>query len=376
MQALYLSYTVGSIVSPLATEPFMSVSREMGKSRNLGQFNNTEENDNTYRSTDCATCQGNFEYPVATENSNNFTHDILMTVINSNFTNTTQPLDNIPSGQTITESLSIHQAFMMTCGLVLCSAIPYLVMVLIGDFDIIATSNSNKDTIVTKEAEPLQEKHDTIVVIETVTQKTEGKRKYFVLACVAGVNLLYSATEDSLGDFLVTFALKYLEWDSSSSVALISLYWAGSCIGGLGGMVLVRVLRPTKLLLFSHLLWITTFLLSLLAGLFRIDVMIWIFVPSSGFFMVLIIPAAISWTEENVCHVTGKISSLFMIATGTGIAVNPTFIGYMMEEYTYVSFLSILFIESVICFGLYILAFTFRNFRYTPGKKVKKVEVH
>ncbi|XP_045191679.2 sodium-dependent glucose transporter 1-like isoform X2 [Mercenaria mercenaria] len=368
MQALYLSYTLGSIASPFATEPFMSAVKHTIVNVTESHNNSGSELTSNQNISACLNC-GENEYDIFQNpfenvqgSSRNYSTDWLL---HNNVSN------NVTSSNGLTEAIQIHKAFVMTCILVLCSSIPYLVMVLIGDFDIKATKNTKTESVVEKEEEPLQEKVNTVTVIEIGTTKIKGRRKCFVLACIASVNLFYSATEDSLGDFLVVFALDYLEWDTSSSVSLISLYWVASCIGGLAGVILVRCLRPTKLLFFAHLLWITAFLLSLLASLYRIDIMIWIFIPSSGFFMVLIIPAAISWTEEYVCHITGRISSLFMIATGTGIAANPRFLGYMMEKHTYVSFPCILFIESVICFGLYVLAFVFRYFRYTPDNEVK-----
>ena len=325
---------------------------------------NSENTTNVFNISNCTnvTCEHEIDTPrrPVSSSQNSSYYYTFESVFDKNISNISlvSNISNISA-----DDIQIHNAFTMTCVLVLFSSLPYLVMVLMGDFDVKASIKTSKDTNTEKEVEPLREKNEVIVVIETGTRTIQGKRKCFVIACIAGVNLLYGATEDSLGDFLVTFALDFLHWDNSTAVTLISLYWVASCIGGLAGVFLVRCLKTTKLLFIAHLFWIATFLLSLIASLYRINVMIWIFIPSSGFFMVLIIPAAISWTEENVCHITGRISSIFMIATGAGLAANPRFLGYMMETHGYISFLCILFIESVICLGFYVLAFTFRYFR-------------
>ena len=369
MQALYLSYTVGSIAVPFATEPFMSSGHHaLNNDAEILQSNNNNYTD-TYSLLTCTNCGDIYDTSQGPLNKNqNTSYNYTIDSFLANNISNTSSVSNISA-----DDIQIHNAFTMTCVLVLCSSLPYLVMVLIGDFDIKAKTKTDTatNTKVENEVEPLREKSEIIVVIETGTKKIEGKRKCFVLACIAAVNLLYGATEDSLGDFLVTYALDFLQWDNSAAVSLISLYWVASCIGGLVGVFLVRSFKTTKLLFIAHLFWISTFLLSLLASLYRINVMIWIFIPSSGFFMVLIIPAAISWTEENVCHITGRISSIFMIATGAGLAANPRFLGYMMEKHTYVSFLCILFIESVICFGFYVMAYIFRYFRYKSNDDVK-----
>ncbi|XP_060587977.1 sodium-dependent glucose transporter 1-like isoform X2 [Ruditapes philippinarum] len=366
MQALYLSYTVGSIAVPFATEPFMSAHHHVVINGTKSFQTYGDNNTGAFNLSICTVCNTTYNDMLSLDNNQSSVYNHTVgSMFDKNISN-----ESLASN-ILKDDIQIHNAFIMTCVLVLCSSFPYLVMVLIGDFDIKANIKTVKDVNTEKEIEPLREKSEIIVVIETGSRKIEGKRKYCVLACIAGVNLLYSATEDSLGDFIVSFALDFLHWDTSSAVSLISMYWVASCIGGLAGVFLVRCFRTTKLIFIAHLLWISTFLLSLIASLYRINIMIWIFIPSSGFFMVLIIPAAISWTEENVCHITGRISSLFMIATGTGLAANPRFLGYMMEEHTYVSFLYILFIESVICFGFYVLAYTARYFRYKSDDDVK-----
>ena len=73
--------------------------------------------------------------------------------------------------------------------------------------------------------------------------------------------------------------------------------------------------------------------------------------------MVLVIPTVISWCEENVCEISGKVSALLMISTGIGIGANPTLIGYMMEEYTYVCFVYILVVEAALCGALFTAAY-------------------
>ena len=58
--------------------------------------------------------------------------------------------------------------------------------------------------------------------------------------------------------------------------------------------------------------------------------------------MVVFIPNIVSWTEIYVCNVSGKISSLIIMSTGAGIALNPPFIGYLMDTYSSICFLYVL----------------------------------
>ena len=51
-----------------------------------------------------------------------------------------------------------------------------------------------------------------------------------------------------------------------------------------------------------------------------------------------------------MCGVNGKIAAMIIMFTGTGLACNPSFLGYMMEKYSYMQFLYVLVIEACICF--------------------------
>lgn len=327
MQALYLSYTLGGIVVPFGTRPFMLPRSGLKHSVSMN------------KSTSSDAMYNYVHIHQLTDESNTS-----KTEFNSSFSKDDGGPFEHSEGQ-------IHYALILTSVLLIISAIPYFVMNLLKGFDqrrVCYSSDENSDP----EKTSLRENN-----IDKTAAKTSGKRKWFVLTCVFGVSLFYSATEDSLGDFLVTFCIDYLEWDNNSSVTLLSLYWIASCVGGLTGVILVRVLHTSKLLFLAHIAWVLIFLASLIASVYKIHIMVWIFLPMSGFFMVLIMPAVISWTEEHVCDVTGGVSSMIMISVGSGLAANPKFIGHMMESYSYLAFIYILFVESILCSCFYVVGY-------------------
>ena len=103
---------------------------------------------------------------------------------------------------------------------------------------------------------------------------------------------------------------------------------------------------------------IFAFLGALLCSQFKCHDLIWMCIPLSGMFMVVIIPNIVSWTEIYVCNVSGKISSLIIMSTGAGIALNPPFIGYLMDTYSSICFLYVLSIESFLCTLCFIFAYS------------------
>jgi len=112
-------------------------------------------------------------------------------------------------------------------------------------------------------------------------------------------------------------------------------------------------------------------LVVMMAAIWKIHILVWVSITVSGLCMVLLIPTVISWTSENVCEISGKVSSVIMIATGVGLAANPTFIGHMMGEYSYLYFFYILLSEAVICTLLFVLANAVKGYgsRYEKSEK-------
>lgn len=320
MQALYLSYTIGGIIVPFATKPFM-----MSHHSQINELSNATSNTTDNCSTDFTGSMNITELASIKQNTSFFEDTSIENMKNQ-----------------------IQYAFVVTSALVFLSAIPYVIMASIGGFDFRDPMNSTKSD-----------------VVDGPTRICTGKRKWLLLSCSIGVTCLYCATEESLNNFIVTFCIDYLEWDDAFSVTLLSMYWAASCIGGLGGIVIVRILRTNKLLFITNIAWMSTFLVSLIAGLYKIHTLIWIFIPLSGLVMVIIMPAIISWTEEHVCDVTGVVSSMITISSGIGLSANPVFIGYMMENYSYMTFLYILFVESLLVF----ICFLFGSFWQIRIKK-------
>ncbi|WAR12929.1 MFS4B-like protein [Mya arenaria] len=366
MQALYLAYTVGGVASPFVTRPFMSdeVPRE-------------GTTDSQTRATTPATLKRvdkeQFYGPIDSENVN-YSFRILQT--NTNWTrylnssemnnpvlkiNETQSLPpELNNLSKVEEAVVIQYAFIITSVLLFLSAIPFLAMIVSGKF---ITNRQLRMELIVEDGKPDTEEmarekqaFTDVTLTKSKHTKLEGKQKIFLLILAAGVHLMYNAAEDSFGDFIISFCLDYLYWDNTQSVILLSLYWLSSCIGGIAGIFLVRILGSTKLLIIAHLAWLGTFMLASLASVFKIDILIWISMPVSGFFMVHIVPAAFTWTSENICPITGKVSSLFLIATGVGIAANPTVIGYLMEEYTYVALMYVLTVEAFLSVIMFLVA--------------------
>ena len=317
MQCLYLSYTLGGIISPLLTRPFMT-----SQPRNHLHSNHMSSTESMFSNT-------------------TFTLDYIYNVTNDvMFVEETNTL-NVTLNKETGETSDIYLAFILTSILTLSASIPYCIMLIDGGH-----------------------KYDVKVRDTGTHNMSEHKRtsskvkRYSVVILVCLVNLLYAATEDSLSDFLITFCLQQLEWDRTKSVLLLSLYWTASCVGGILAVFIIKPHRIVKMTFCACTIWILAFLGALLCSQFEFHDLIWMCIPLSGMFMVVIIPNIVSWTEIYVCNVSGKISSLIIMSTGAGIALNPPFIGYLMDTYSSICFLYVLSIESFLCTLCFIFAYS------------------
>ncbi|WAR12927.1 MFS4B-like protein [Mya arenaria] len=373
MQALYFSYTVGGIISPFATEPFM---KELPRKEVVRSENQTINDASEY---------------------NKYNEEIYVN-LTINTTSTTM----VDEDQLIDASF-IHIAFIITGVLGALSCIPYAVMVVFGGFDIKAsqtrtsisdgqsyevehlerdnaedcidpdlkeeaknvsfrgntrqnTSDGDSSELECLEIEEAEDgiSPDLQANKEIVKRDMTGSRLYAVLFCIGMLNLLISAAEDSLCSFLLTFCVDFLEWGTRPAATVSALYWVTGAIGGLCGIVIVRVSSTTTLLYVNQIAWLLTYIVALAGAHFRIDALIWICVPGSGLFAIQIIPLSISWIEENVCNVNGKVAAFIMLMTGIGVAANPSLFGFLMQEYSYMYMWYILVTQSVFCLAFYV----------------------
>lgn len=329
MQALYLSYTIGGIVCPLLTRPFMTT--HINEETTLGRTDEKELSE------------------IAISNNFNKSADQVVLIYNASIPNLNESivsslyvtdLPNATLGEIGKQKPHIHLAFIITGVLTALTAVPYCIMSYLGKYDVKAKDNSAS-------------LHEDV----KTNPRTSKYRSFIIIFCICAVNLLYAATEDGIGAFLVSFCLYQLQWDKTRAVILMALYWSSSCLGGLIAIFIVRRLELAKMTFTALTIWMSSFLGALVCCQFQFYNLVWLFIPVSGMCMVVIIPNVISWTEAYVCDVSGKVSSLLMMSTGIGIATNPPVIGYLMEKYSILCFLYVLSIESLICTLFFICAY-------------------
>lgn len=213
-------------------------------------------------------------------------------------------------------------------------------------------------------------------------QDTSYNRKISLISkVVIIVNLMfivgvYVAVEETTMGFLTAFCVKQFDWTKANGSYATSAFWATFAFGRFLGIFIIRLFKPYKLI-FTHILIIMfSFTGLLVTSLFGFGVGVWVFTPIAGFGMSVIFATIFTWTENELLPVTGKISSLFLIAASLGGMSNPLVIGTLMDTITPMSFCYLLLGETILLFLLYVSASLIAHrMNKVYGKLRKNVEI-
>ena len=179
------------------------------------------------------------------------------------------------------------------------------------------------------------------------------KIKATFLVLLALLMMSYCVMEDGFASFLMTFSLSYLGWDKVTGSYATAVFWAVFVIGRFVGIFMVSRFKQ-KTLLTTYFLLITLSLVGfLLAALFRMVPLIWIFTGTLGFSMSVVFPCIFGWTSENIMQITGKISAMFLVSAGIGAMIFPLLVGYLMEFHSPMWFIYSLLIAIMLTLVIY-----------------------
>lgn len=312
MQALHFSFGLGGIMSALVTEPFLS--------RNQCLF--IPANNMTVPDTPNALSTAGVSMAMVVMPSNT-----------SELYNRTTCIET--KGET-----NIHYAYVISFVVIAPAAIPFFVMY----FKSLLSNKTPHEIAVSKGQ---QKRPDKLPL----------KLKIVLLALLFMLMLTYCAVEDTFAGFLTTFCLKYLKWGTQNGSYLTSLHWIAFSVGRFSGIFLINCFRPVKMLMAYGLFMILSFVGLLIGSLTFTSQVIWLCVPLAGFSMSIIAPTIFTWTEESILRVSGQVSSVLVTAAASGLALNPLFVGYMMDNVAPITFVYILLAETCFMFAIFLTIF-------------------
>ncbi|XP_033761422.1 sodium-dependent glucose transporter 1-like [Pecten maximus] len=310
MQALHFSFAIGGIVSPLATSPFLL---------------DTPEDSNYTFTTDDTHISPYSDYNI------NVSYYTNTTIINSSiFDNASFSLTND------LDKSRLYIAYCITAAMNISCTIPLFIMYLRSLKQ--QRLNSKKKTAVNR-----------------ITREHTFGFKILILVCLCQFMAVYCAMEETFTAYFASFCVTQLAWSKVQGSYATSLYWAVFGLARFSGIWVVKYVSPTKIICVLTIVLCVDLGVLYVSSSFSIDGGIWACAVFTGASMSLIYPSLILLTEDKLLPVSGKIMSLFIMASSGGTIANPIILGYLMETFTPMWFTYLLFGESVVLIILFLV---------------------
>ncbi|KAK6192324.1 hypothetical protein SNE40_003809 [Patella caerulea] len=181
--------------------------------------------------------------------------------------------------------------------------------------------------------------------------------KYHILTIVL-LNLFYvaySLVDNTFAAYLMTFVVIHLKWTKARGTQITSVYWAAFAVSRFSGIFIIRCLRPVVMLFICIAGLTISFTGILLCSHFQIHVGIWIWSVLVGLSMSIVFPNGFTWAQENLLNITGKVTSLILVAASAGTVINPVIMGYLMEELSPMWYCYLLVGDSILCLAIFVV---------------------
>ncbi|OWF39619.1 sodium-dependent glucose transporter 1A-like [Mizuhopecten yessoensis] len=159
--------------------------------------------------------------------------------------------------------------------------------------------------------------------------------KYIIYFVVIGSSLLFlgMALGEGFISYLAVYCVDQLGFTTAEG-ALISAISGGSNIAAIVVALFASCLN-TLVYLGIHIVGtLVSVGVFLLCSVFNFTAGVWLLAGVIGFFRAMIFSLTLTWTNEYITPVTGRIASLFMVSTSVGCAVVPVLLGALMETYS------------------------------------------
>ncbi|XP_050419475.2 sodium-dependent glucose transporter 1-like [Patella vulgata] len=172
---------------------------------------------------------------------------------------------------------------------------------------------------------------------------------------------LASSVEDTFAAFIMTFVVMQLNWSKAQGSQITSVVWAAFAIMRFVGIFLIRYTTPVKLLFIFIVMSMLSLTGFLVCSHFAFSIGVWVFAALVGISVSTIFPTGVTWTNQALIKVTGKVTSSIIIACSIGSMINPVIIGYLMQELSPMWLCYLLLVQNIIyvVFFLILLYFAY-----------------
>lgn len=176
--------------------------------------------------------------------------------------------------------------------------------------------------------------------IEMYSFKTISHREYFLskkmkilfTILLALTLMFYIMSERSFIGFLMTFIITELRWSKASGSSASATFWIAFAAGRLSGIVIVKCFKLSVVIMIFFVIVISGAVLFWLAVISNINSLVWVSIAAVGYGMSVIFASIFLWLSENVRRLTGKMASILFIFFSSGAMVFPILVGQLMDK--------------------------------------------
>lgn len=199
--------------------------------------------------------------------------------------------------------------------------------------------------------------------------KNVKERKYFLskrmkilfTVLVALSLATYVMGERCFIGFLMTFIITKVGWSKAQGSQANSTFWIAFAAGRLSGILIVKYLRLSLVILVFFSLITTGAVLLWSAVVYENTPLVWVSIAVVGYGMSVIFASMFSWLSENIRRLTGKMASILFIFLSVGAMLIPILEGYLMDKVSQMWFVYSLLILSIIMTIVFIIVITLFN---------------
>ena len=180
------------------------------------------------------------------------------------------------------------------------------------------------------------------------------------------------ALEIVYASFLMTFAVKGLNWTKQDGLAVTSVFRASFAAARGLSICLAAAVSPTKMIIKDLVILISAFVV-LLIWVEANYLVLWVGSGVVGFGMGSLYASSMSWADGHMI-ITGKAGSTFVTGTWIGALTIPASVGYLFDTVGPFSFIYSCFGDTLLLSLICLSAMLFSWFFHRRGKaKAKKI---
>ncbi|ESP04278.1 hypothetical protein LOTGIDRAFT_237460 [Lottia gigantea] len=303
MFIVHLGFSIGALISPLITEPFL-----VPKDSLVPIVRPTKH--------PYYLCQLQFE----THNNSKYE----LTYNKSTFDPSLCVGFNQTDANTEVWDIKLQYAFVISSVLAVVTSIPFLVK------SCKKIKSKEEHNLVPDEVWPVPPVHYVFSILLVM----------FMYICNTGI-------EDAFSAFLMTFVVEQLDWTKSQGALVSSTFWGALITMRVLVIFVADLLSPAKLILIAMSFLVTSLVGLLVCAQYFVHTGIWVFVCVAGGAISILFPTGISLTDQELVPVNGKVSSFILVAGAIGLLCNPVVLGFLIQEFSALYFCYLLLAEAL-----------------------------